>query len=176
MSHKIFFLIYFNNKYFLDYLLNQTAYTNTYSVVARFIKLHMIANQYELEKNGQEMLVSLSNAKLVNKADMIDYINENIDLKRYLEKITWRYYINDVDENREDIKDKVINNFTQYVDDPLEYIKANNIKDYTALLDELTQDQFDDSGLGYPEETLSEPEFEEYLRQTLEQSEMLGEK
>jgi hypothetical protein len=175
INDSALYTIEFNNKYFLDYLLNQTAYTNTYSVVARFIKLHMIANHYELEKNGQEMLVSLSNAKLVNKADMIDYINENIDLKRYLEKITWRYYINDVDKNREDIKDKVINNFTQYVDDPLEYIKASNIKDYTTLLGELTQHQFDDSVLTFPEETFSEPEFEEYLRQTLEKSEMLGE-
>jgi hypothetical protein len=169
------YTIKFNNKYFLDYLLNQTAYTNAYSVVARFIKLHMIANNYEVLKNGQDMLVSLSNAKLVNKADMIDYINENIDLKRYLEKITWRYYIKNVDENRDGIKDKVINDFTEYVDDPLEYIKANNIKDYTALLGELTQERFDESGLGYPEEVFSTSEFEEYLRQTLEQSEMLGE-
>jgi len=168
--------IKFNNKYFLDYLLNQTAYNNAYSVVARFIKLHMIANNHEILKNGQDMLVSLSNAKLVNKADMIDYINENIDLKRYLEKITWRYYIKNVNEKRDDIVDNIVDKFIEYVDDPLEYINVNNIKEYTAfLLDGLIGDYFDESGLGYPEEIFNTSEFEEYLRQTLEQSEMLGE-
>jgi hypothetical protein len=165
-----------NNTYFLDYLLNQTAYTNAYSVVARFIKLHMIANNHEVLKNGQDILVSLSNAKLVNKADMIDYINENIDLKRYLEKITWRYYIKNVNEKRDDIVDNIVDKFIEYVDDPLEYINVNNIKEYTAfLLDGLIGDYFDENGLGYPEEIFNTSEFEEYLRQTLEQSEMLGE-
>ena len=175
INNSAIYTIKFNNKYFLDYLLNQTAYVDTYSIVARFIKLHMITNHYELEKNGQEILVSLSNAKLVSKADMIDYINDNIDLKRYLEKITWRYYIKNVDENRDDIEDKVINDFIHSVNSPLEYIRVNNIKDYTDSLSESTQGRFDESGLGYPEEVFDEPEFEEYLRQTLEKSEMLGE-
>jgi hypothetical protein len=72
-------------------------------------------NNHEILKNGQDMLVSLSNAKLVNKTDIIDYINENIDLKRYLEKITWRYYIKNVNENRDNIVDNIVDKFIEYV-------------------------------------------------------------
>ena len=169
-----------HNKYILEYLLKQTAYTNIYSPVARFIKLHMIANHYEVVKNGQEMLVSLSNAKLVNKTDIIDYINENIDLKRYLEKITWRYYINYVNEHRNSLVDDIFDEFIYYFKDDknivsLSYIKNHGLVGEYSVLDEIIQNQFGSSGLEYPEETFDEPEFEEYLRQTLEQSEKLGE-
>jgi len=166
------------NKYVLDYILEQNAYVNNYSPVARFIKLHMIANHHEIMKNGQEILVGLSNAKLVNKEDIIDYINENINLKRYLEKITWRYYIDYVNEHRNEVVDKVINELIYYYESEGALNNMNfvdHILTKSGAPDEIIQHQFDDSVLTFPEEAFSEPEFEEYLRQILEKSEMLGE-
>ena len=165
------------NKYVLDYILEQNASINNYSQVARFIKLHMIANHHEIIKNGQDMLVGLSNAKLVNKTDIIDYIDENIDLKRYLEKITWRYYIDYVNEHRDEIVDRVIEELVLYYEGEQTLNHTDFIRDMAnnGVVDEITAHQFDDNQLSYPDDIFKEPEFEEYLRQTLEQSEMLGE-
>lgn len=64
-----------------------------------FIIDHMIASHHEILKGGQEILVSHSNRELVKEEDILDYLEENPGLKRYLDNLIWKYCMETVDIN-----------------------------------------------------------------------------
>jgi hypothetical protein len=87
---------------FLDYLLDEVYISDgdsNYDIVASFIIEQMIANNYELYNNGEEILLTNSNSNLITREDIENYLEENIRLKKYLEKLTWEYYFNEIDIN-----------------------------------------------------------------------------
>jgi hypothetical protein len=79
-------LPYINNNY-IDILFDDT---DKEDIVINFIIEHMISNHYELEKNGQEILLGPSTRNLITREDVIEYIQDNEDIKQYLIK----YFIN----------------------------------------------------------------------------------
>ena len=87
---------------FLYYLLDEVYISDgdsNYDIVASFIIEQMIANDYELYHNGEEILLTNSNSNLVTREDIENYLEENTKLKKYLEKLTWEYYFNEIDIN-----------------------------------------------------------------------------
>jgi hypothetical protein len=87
---------------YLDYLLDEVDVPNgdsNYNIVASFIIEQMIANNYELYYNGEEILLTNSNSNLVTREDIENYLEENTRLKKYLEKLTWGYYFDEIDIN-----------------------------------------------------------------------------
>jgi hypothetical protein len=94
-----------------SYILNEdyvdASINDTYNVTTNFVIQDMIANNYELTKDGEEILVSHSNEDLITREDIIDYIKENKSLKKYLEKTFWKYYLEKIRQNLPELIDQI---------------------------------------------------------------------
>jgi hypothetical protein len=79
----------------------------THDTIIDFIKEHMVVNHYEFEKDGKEIIASPLNVSTISDEDVLDYLNDNVDLKRYINKVIWKAYFETVDIG--DIRNKVLN-------------------------------------------------------------------
>jgi hypothetical protein len=66
-------------------------------VFTSFITDQMIFNNYEVFKNGKEILVSHSNRNMINEEDIRDYIESNPELQSYLRQLLYTFYQKNVD-------------------------------------------------------------------------------
>jgi hypothetical protein len=157
---------------FLNFLLDEVDVPggdSNYNIVASFIIEQMIANNYELYHNGEEILLTNSNSNLVTKEDIENYIEENQGLKKYLEKITWGYYFDQIDIN--DLYKECIKAFKndmergnwgegEYQKDDLEYIVDKTLDQHNL---------WPDTFLTYS------PEFQDYLQTQFLRADKLSE-
>jgi hypothetical protein len=66
-------------------------------VFTSFITDQMIFNNYEVFKNGNEILVSHNNRNMINEEDIRDYIESNPELQSYLRQLLYTFYQKNVD-------------------------------------------------------------------------------
>ena len=66
-------------------------------VFTSFITDQMIFNNYEVFKNGKEILVSHNNRNMINEEDIRDYIESNPELQSYLRQLLYTFYQKNVD-------------------------------------------------------------------------------
>jgi len=66
-------------------------------VFTSFITDQMIFNNYEVFKNGKEILVSHNNRNMINEEDIRDYIESNPELQSYLRQLLYTFYQENVD-------------------------------------------------------------------------------
>jgi hypothetical protein len=157
---------------FLYYLLDEVYISDgdsNYDIVASFIIEQMIANNYELYHNGEEILLTNSNSNLVTREDIENYLEENIRLKKYLEKLTWEYYFDEININdlyhdciRAVKKDMERGNWGEG-----EYDK----RDFESIVDK----ELDNHNL-WPDYILTyNPEFQDYLQSQFLRADKLNE-
>ena len=79
----------------LDYYLDSSIYDTFKS----FIIDQMIFNNYEVFKDGEEILVSYNNENIIDEQDVIDYVENNSELEKYLEQLLMTFYYENVDIN-----------------------------------------------------------------------------
>jgi hypothetical protein len=70
---------------------------NAPDIFEPFIIDQMIFNNYEVFKNGEEILLSYNNQNIIDEQDIIDYINTKPDLQEYLSKILKEFYLENVE-------------------------------------------------------------------------------
>jgi hypothetical protein len=160
----------YNNSVLYD-LLDDTYISegdSNYDIVSSFIIEQMIANNYELYHNGEEILLTNSNSNLVTKEDIENYLEENTRLKKYLEKISWKYYFDEI--NIDDLYSKCI-----------KYVR-NQIEDWGE--GEFDKDEFesmvdkalDNQDTLYPDNIFNyNPEFQDYLQTKFLKADKLSE-
>lgn len=166
-------LPYIDNNY-IDILFDDTERED---IVIDFIIDHMIANHYELEKNGQEILIGPSTRRLITREDVIEYIQDNENVKQYLIRTLRSYYMLEVEENYDFIVSKIMNNIEEYYSDwenhpfykkeVLDSLQRGNIL-YDFIIDNLGREY------GYGE-VFNNKSFNIYLNKQLNKADILGE-
>jgi hypothetical protein len=130
---------------------------SNYDIVASFIIKQMIANNYELYYDGEEILLTNSNSNLVTREDIENYLEENTTLKKYLEKITWEYYFDEI--NIDNIYSKCI----KYVRDYIEGWGEGEFDKYD--FEKMTDKTLDNQDHLQPDDIFNyNPEFQDYLQ------------
>ena len=164
-------IIHDDYSFFLNYLFDEVDVPggdSNYNVVASFIIDQMIANDYELYYNGEEILLNNSNSNLVTREDIENYLEENTRLKKYLEKITWEYYFDEININSlyhkciRDVKDKI---------EPWGEGEFNK-RDFERIVER----ELDNQDHLYPGDILTyNPEFQDYLQSKFLRADKLSE-
>jgi len=77
----------------VDYYLQ----SDVLDVFTSFITDQMIFNNYEVFKNGKEILVSHNNRNMIDEEDIRDYIESNPELQSYLRQLLYTFYQKNVD-------------------------------------------------------------------------------
>ena len=142
----------------------------THDAIIEFIREHMVVNHYEFEKDGKEIIASPLNVSTISDEDVLDYLNDNTELKRYINKVIWKSYFETVDIG--DVRNKVFN-----------YIKTKEHSDVPHQRN--TQDYFDvyvplvmNKVLDYyidPIEIFEENDFVQQVNNTLLKSDFINE-
>ena len=142
----------------------------THDAIIEFIREHMVVNHYEFEKDGKEIIASPLNVSTISDEDVLDYLNDNTELKRYINKVIWKAYFETVDIG--DVRNKVFN-----------YIKTKEHSDVPHQRN--TQDYFDvyiplvmNKVLDYyidPIEIFEENDFVQQVNNTLLKSNFINE-
>jgi hypothetical protein len=142
----------------------------THDTVIDFIKEHMVVNHYEFEKDGKEIIASPLNVSTISDEDVLDYLNDNVDLKRYINKVIWKAYFETIDIN--EIRNKVFNYIKTKGHPDLPHTR--NTKDYydvyIPLLIEKVVDYYID-----PIEIFDENDFVQQVNNTLLKSNFINE-
>jgi hypothetical protein len=101
-----------------------------FELLSNFIIDQMILNNHEILKGKEEILVSNKTRNLVDENDIRDYLEENDNLNKYLERIIWTFYFNTVDiatvkrEITNDIKEKYYDGFFEGEDRADRYLAS----------------------------------------------------
>ena len=90
---------------------------NNNEEVDKFIKNHMIFNNYSIYNNGEDILLTFNNLDLLKNNDIKDYINEN-NIKNYLKSIINNYYLNNIEYN--DLLQKIKKTYNFYIKNNLD--------------------------------------------------------
>ena len=141
----------------------------THDAIIDFIKEHMVVNHYEFEKDGKEIIASPLNTSTISDEDVLDYLNDNADLKSYINKVIWKAYFETVDIG--DIRNKVLN-YINKEDHELNYY--NNTDDYFDVYVPLVMNK----ALDYytdPIEIFDENDFVQQVNNTLLKSDFINE-
>jgi hypothetical protein len=141
----------------------------THDAIIEFIKEHMVVNHYEFEKDGKEIIASPLNTSTISDEDVLDYLNDNTDLKSYINKVIWKAYFETVDIG--DIRNKVLN-YINKEDHELNYY--NNTDDYFDVYVPLVMNK----ALDYytdPIEIFDENDFVQQVNNTLLKSDFINE-
>lgn len=141
----------------------------THDAIIEFIKEHMVVNHYEFEKDGKEIIASPLNVSTISDEDVLDYLNDNADLKSYINKVIWKAYFETVDIG--DIRNKVLN-YINKENHELNYY--NNTDDYFDVYVPLVMNK----ALDYytdPIEIFDENDFVQQVNNTLLKSDFINE-
>jgi len=135
-----------------------------YPLVEKFIINDMIQNGYEFLKNGEEVLLTHSNEDEIDDVDtIIDYLDtENTQLKKYLSKLSWKYYISHIDIG--EVRDSVEREIEERdLERDVWNAKVGSSGYYiNNIIYEVIE-----ANLQYPDDVWGESEFEQYLEHTL---------
>lgn len=141
----------------------------THDAIIDFIKEHMVVNHYEFEKDGKEIIASPLNVSTISDEDVLDYLESNTDLKRYLNKVIWKAYFETIDI------DKIRNKVFKYInteDNELKYY--DNTDDYFDVYVPLIIDRQIDYYID-PIEIFEENDFVQSVNNTLLKSTFINE-
>jgi hypothetical protein len=143
---------------------------DTHDAVIDFIKEHMVVNHYEFEKDGKEIIASPLNVSTISDEDVLDYLNDNIDLKRYINKVIWKAYFETIDIN--EIRSKVFNYIINKEHPDLPYTR--NTKDYYDVYIPLLIEKVVDYYIE-PSEIFNKNDFVQSVNNTLLKSNFINE-
>jgi hypothetical protein len=142
----------------------------THDTIIDFIKEHMVVNHYEFEKDGKEIIASPLNVSTISDEDVLDYLNDNIDLKRYINKVIWKAYFEAIDIN--EIRNKVFNYIKTKEHPDLPHTR--NTKDYYDVYIPLLIEKVVDYYIE-PSEIFNENDFVQQVNNTLLKSDFINE-
>jgi len=142
----------------------------THDTVIDFIKEHMVVNHYEFEKDGKEIIASPLNVSTISDEDVLDYLNDNVDLKRYINKVIWKAYFEAIDIN--EIRNKVFNYIKTKEHPDLPHTR--NTKDYYDVYIPLLIEKVVDYYIE-PSEIFNENDFVQQVNNTLLKSDFINE-
>ena len=138
------------------------------NIFKQFIIDQMIFNNYEVFKNGQEILVSYNNKNIINEKDIIDYINENHNLKKYLKQLLVKFYYENVEVN------EIINAaIKQAIKDKKDFKDANEKYNVTDV--EYTVDKVIDNYHYVFEDVLNDDNFTDFIKKEFSQTDIINE-
>jgi hypothetical protein len=141
----------------------------THDAIIEFIKEHMVVNHYEFEKDGKEIIASPLNVSTISDEDILDYLNDNADLKSYINKVIWKAYFETVDIG--DIRNKVLNYINKENHELNYYNNTDNYFDvYVPLVMNKVLDYYVD-----PIEIFEENDFVQQVNNTLLKSDFINE-
>ena len=75
---------------------NVIPYLVELDIVQEFIKDQMIFSNQEIQVNGKEILLSPNNRNFIKIKDIIEYLEQTPNLKKFLEKIFWSFYFDTI--------------------------------------------------------------------------------
>jgi hypothetical protein len=143
---------------------------DTHDIIIDFIKEHMVVNHYEFEKDGKEIIASPLNVSTISGEDVLDYLNDNVDLKRYINKVIWKAYFEAIDIN--EIRNKVFNYIKTKEHPDLPHTR--NTKDYYDVYIPLLIEKVVDYYIE-PSEIFNENDFVQQVNNTLLKSDFINE-
>jgi hypothetical protein len=149
---------------YIDIILDNPLTTD---LLYQFIKDQMVFNHYEILRNGEEILVTFNNQNMVKEQDILEYIDEHPEIKKFLENTAWSFYFDNIDFNKifaECIK------ATKSDNDISKRVFQRNIK-------YIVSDILTDLPSTYPEDLFytKQHEFEDYLKEKLKNPDLMNE-
>ena len=142
----------------------------THDAVIEFIKEHMVVNHYEFEKDGKEIIASPLNVSTISDEDVLDYLNDNIDLKSYINKVIWKAYFETIDIGK--LRNQVFDYITKKEHPDLPH--QRNTKEYFDVYIPLLIDKVVDYYIE-PSEIFTENDFIQSVNNTLLKSNFINE-
>ena len=142
----------------------------THDAIIEFIREHMVVNHYEFEKDGKEIIASPLNVSTISDEDVLDYLNDNIDLKSYINKVIWKAYFETIDIGK--LRNQVFDYITKKEHPDLPH--QRNTKEYFDVYIPLLIDKVVDYYIE-PSEIFTENDFIQSVNNTLLKSNFINE-
>jgi len=128
--------------------------------VLKYIINDMISNNYEIVRNGEEILLSHSNINLLNEKDIQNYLQNNKELEGYFKSLITEFYFDYIDINsiykkaENKLKQQELEDDEEITDWDLEYIAKDETID-------------NEEGIYLEDITWGNPEFNDFINSKL---------